>query len=262
MKSMIRVLLVLLAVPAFADSVWLHNGNRLEGQAATLPNGDVEISSAAGTLRLPGSIVARVETGQSAEAAAKAELAQLVPEDVAGRFDLAIRLESAGASTLSRAVLREVLRIAPEHREARRRLGEIDCDGDWLSPDECHATRGEVYYRGRWIGSSEWARLEALENQRRSAEADRRRQEVRLEAAMLQAQQVQQQSYGSQLHPHYWGAGGYVVVPPPAGTPAVPPVVQPPRPSPTSPSVVAPQSRSNTFRAADRPFRAADRPYR
>ncbi|MEE2777458.1 MAG: hypothetical protein VYE73_11945 [Acidobacteriota bacterium] len=258
MKTLLRTLCLLLAVPASADWVYLENGNRLQGTSQTLANGDFEITTAGGTLQLPAGLSERVESAASSESLADDELRTLSNDDAAGRFDLALRVEAAGASTLARRILGEVVRIDPGHEEARRRLGQVECDGKWLTELECHERRRQLYYRGRWIASSEWARIEALEVQRRAMDLEGRLQDARLAPLQVRSQETRP-VYGPYYQPYYWGSGYVAAAPTLASRAPVLPRLGPvarPAPRATAPN---PSNRSS-FRAPDRPFLGGSAP--
>ena len=224
MSAPARLTLILLStvVPAalgsaaLADVVHLKNGQRLEGVA--VESGEqVAIRSAVGELRIPATLVERIERGESLEDQAIRRLDRLRPNDVQGRLDLAMELDAAGANTLSRRILADVLALDPDHPGARRALGYVRCDDEWLTKDDCHARRGEVLYQGRWISAGDRTLLETLELQRRHGELERLRSQVQLESARLEAErQASATSYedpraggfGYPFDPYYYGGGG------------------------------------------------------
>ena len=59
------LLLSLMAVPMFADDVYLINGRKFEGVIAETTDSQVHIQMQGGTLSLPKSQVLRVDTGDS-----------------------------------------------------------------------------------------------------------------------------------------------------------------------------------------------------
>lgn len=236
---------------ARADVAVLENGNRLEGSVEELPSGEVAIHSALGTLRLPAHLVARIERGTSLEEEARAALDRLSPQDVEARYRLALRLRGEGAGTMARRVLEEILRLEPDHAGARRELGYVQCDGEWLPEDRCHELRGEVHYEGRWIDASEWALLRRLEMEREESRLAQLRAEARLEAARLAEQRrLDLFSPYPYYYPPFFGTG--VVVPFLTPRPLPPEKARPPAP-PSDPSsgpaaVAAPRHLRSGFR--------------
>jgi hypothetical protein len=213
-RSVCAGAVLLAAASASADVVFLQNGNQLEGQVSRTANGDIEILSAAGSLRLPPHMVVRVESAITVEQRAVEELAGLPSHDVEGRLQVARQLEAEGAGTLAREVYRQIVALSPDHAAARRALGEVDCDGQWLSEETCHRQRGEVLHRGQWISSEQWARLEALEISRRQAEIDRLRAEAQRQAMWIEERSrlSQQETYG--YGSFGWWGGAWLPRPP------------------------------------------------
>jgi hypothetical protein len=209
---------VLLCGPAVADVVHLKNGQRLEGSVIEA-DGQVKIVSTVGTIGFPADIVARIERGDSFEEQALERLRALPPNDIQGRIDLAIELERAGATTLAQRIYQSVLDRDPDDPTARRALGYVACDEEWLTVEECHRRRGEVLHQGRWVTADQRTMLEAIEQERRRSELERLRSDIEVESARLRAErEAAATSYGRggyydpYYDPYYYG-GGYPYYP-------------------------------------------------
>jgi hypothetical protein len=199
------------APPIAADVVHLKNGQRLEGDTIEA-DGQVAIHSAVGELRIPMDMVARIERGPSIEAEALRKLEATSPTDVDARAAIASELESNGAATLARRIYGDVLAIDPDHPVARRALGYVRCDGEWLIEDDCRRQRGQVLYQGRWVTTDERTVLETLEHQRRQSELERLRAEILVESARLEAQRQappRYSDYDPYYDPYYFGGVPY-----------------------------------------------------
>lgn len=243
-------LLLFASLSVRADVIYLRNGNRLEGEATRHPDGEVEIVSVGGSLRLPGAMVDRIEQGPTREALALAELETLASDDLGGRFRIAEQLEESGASTLARAVLHEILRIDPDHAGARRALGQRRCDGEWLTEEECHERRDEVLYKGRWIPTADWARMEALALEARRRDAERRLEQARLEALRAESQRLREEAWYSFYSYPFYPWLGWPVLPPGRGPRTHGPEHGERQRTPSPPARDAPEARVNRFRAS------------
>ena len=214
---------------AHADQVYLTNGKVLEGKARTLEDGRVEVQLTFGTLTLPGEKVERIEQGATLEERVQQTLRTLPASDVASRYDLARWCREQGSHTLSRRLMEEVLALDPNHAGARDALGYRLVDGQWLTDDEYHQSRGEMLFEGQWLPVETVHRLLAArashqldervaDARRAEREADLARlallQEAEREAAQREATPS---TYGLPFYPPYGTTYGVPVVTVPTG---------------------------------------------
>lgn len=203
---------------ARADLVHLRNGQKLEGDAVEA-NGEVSIRSAVGTIGVPASIVLRIERAPSRENRAVERLRALRPDDVDARVALAVELHDAGSNTLAQRIFGEVLERDPDHPVARRALGYVRCDEQWLTEQECHRRRGDVLHDGQWVSADQRLLLERLEHERRQSSLERLRAEMQVEAARLEVERQNAalayesggagaDPFGYPYDPYYGGAVG------------------------------------------------------
>jgi hypothetical protein len=178
------LLLLLTAVPVFADDVYLVNGRKFEGVIAETTDSQVRIRMQGGTLSLPKSQVLRVEAGDSnlgeylrrKEALKKGGSAREWLE--LARWAQGKELGQASRdAALAAADLDPTLEgLAP----ILRGYGYVldDQIGRWMPYAESMRRRGFVPYNGAWITGEEYAsRLRARE------EEEARRHAARQEAA-------------------------------------------------------------------------------
>jgi hypothetical protein len=175
--------------------------------------------SKARSIGFPADLVARIERGDSLEEQAMERLRGLAPNDIQGRIDLAVELDRAGATTLAQRIYQAVLDRDPDDPTARRALGYVSCDDQWLTEEECHRSRGEVLYQGNWVSADQRSMLEALDQERRKSELERLRSDIEVESARLRAErEAAATSYGGggyydpYYDPYYYG-GGYPYYP-------------------------------------------------
>jgi hypothetical protein len=200
------------AAPLFADVVRLKNGQSLEGEVIEA-GGQVKIRSAAGTIGFPADLVLRIERGDGTEKQALARLQSLAPNDVQGRVALALELQESGSTTLAQRIFESVLLRDPDQPTARRALGYVRCEDEWLTDEDCHRRHGQVLYQGRWVSTDERSVLDELEHARRQSELVRLRADIQIESARLQAEREAASTsyddgYGSPYYdPYYYGGG-------------------------------------------------------
>lgn len=191
--------------PATADEIHLTNGRVIEGDAQRLADGQLEVVTAYGRLTLPATLIDRVEPSVSLRQVLARARAALDDRDPAVLLEMALWCREEGAYTQARELLEEVLLLDPDHPEARRLLGYQRYRGQWLTDEEVHLARGEVWHDGRWMPAAQRDRLLALETARQQAAAAARyaaarRAEVEAEAARQAA------AYYSQPG-EPWGSG-------------------------------------------------------
>lgn len=189
-------LLVLLGSgSAVADELWLDNGRRLEGKVSILADGRVEVLASGSRWVLSGERVLRIAQRESLEEAVEAALAKLPATDAQSRFELAGLCQARGAATLAQRLLRQVLALEPGHEGARGVLGYERLEGQWLTREQIHAAKGEVFFRDRWLSAGERERILAWETAQAAAAAAAMRAESHAaelaarEARLAQAEQ-------------------------------------------------------------------------
>lgn len=147
--------LPLLSVSASRAEVFLlRTGGRVEGEwlnpqrAATE---DYLLRNTAGVqLTLAGSAVSRVLTTSNVEKQYR-ELMHKAPANIEGHWKLAEWCKDAGLTAQRKFHLEEIIKLDPDHEEARLALGYGRFpNGGWMTPDEFMQRQGYVKYRGLW----------------------------------------------------------------------------------------------------------------
>ena len=80
-------------------------------------------------------------------------------------------------------LLREVIELAPDHAEARERLGYIKRDGRWVEQEQELRAQGLVPFEGRWLTREQVVEIERLRTQATIAAREREKAEVELATA-------------------------------------------------------------------------------
>jgi hypothetical protein len=186
-RPLFLLLITLIAVPLFADDVYLTNGRKFEGVVAETTDSQVRIQMQGGTLSLPKSQVLRVETGDSSLAGylrRKEALKKNPAASAADWLELArwARSQGLGQATREAALTAAALDprlegLAPILRGYGYVLDEqLD---RWVPYEESMRRRGFVLANGQWITREEYAaKLRAREEEesvRRAAWEERAR---------------------------------------------------------------------------------------
>jgi len=170
----------LLSAGARGDVVHLEGGRVIEG--ATKIEGDrVIVALESGKIALPMRGVVRIEQTRPAIDEVRAREAAMGRDDVAALLELANFCRERDLRAKEHELLQRVLRIAPNHEEARRRLGYVRAKEGWITgPD-----------RARREESVELAkRREELEKKRAELELERKRAELTLSEARLERERA------------------------------------------------------------------------
>ncbi|HEY7215270.1 MAG TPA: hypothetical protein VIC28_11605 [Thermoanaerobaculia bacterium] len=191
-RPLFLLLLSLVAVPVFADDVYLTNGRKFEGVVAETTDSQVRIQMQGGTLSLPRSQVLRVESGDSSLAGylqRRDALKKNPAASAAAWLELARWARAQGLGQASReaalaaAVLDPRLQgLAPILRGYGYVLDEqLD---RWIPYEESMRRKGFVLSNGQWITREEYAvKLRALEaeNAQRRADQEERARSARVD---------------------------------------------------------------------------------
>jgi hypothetical protein len=150
---------------ARADVLELANGGRVEGKLVDSAEGNrdtVTIELAAGgTLVLPRTQVARVDSTSQAEAE-YAKLARTSPDTVEAHWNLAEWCRQHKLRAPAQKHLTRILELEPNHEPARAILGFRRNDGQWMTRDDVMESRGMVMYDGKYVTRQHVELLEKL----------------------------------------------------------------------------------------------------
>lgn len=177
---LIWLLLAILAVPAFADDVYLTNGESFEGVLAVEHGTQVKIRLPGGQVSLPLSMVERIERAPSAYQRFLDRRRELARTDADAAEWLALAERAYRDELLHNA--RETALIAAELDPGLEGLAPLlerfdyvlDPEiGRWITFERHMERRGMTRYGNRWLTHSEAAELRRVERE----VAERRREE-------------------------------------------------------------------------------------
>ena len=155
LRRLLVCLVLLLALAPFAsraeDVIYMSDGSRLRGKIVDESRREVTIETPAGRMVVPRGQISRVERQGDAQKEFEVRKAKLSSTDAPGWYELGSWCLSQKLAAQAEACWREVIRIAPDHENARAQLGHKKLDGKWLTEDEYYAAKGYVKYEGRWV---------------------------------------------------------------------------------------------------------------
>jgi len=172
--------LMLISVDAVlrADVIYLSNGGRVDGELLNPDESPRSVylvkTDSGGKLVLSEDQVERIVRKSELRRSYEARLRTL-PDTVAAHWDIAQRCVNAGMKDEQQFHLEQILRLDPDHKEARQALGYSFADGRWLTRDDWMTERGYVRDGGRWKLPQE-VEIEASYGTHEEAVVDWRRQ--------------------------------------------------------------------------------------
>ncbi len=156
----------LLAANLPGDEVVLKGGGVIKGSVVSEGASFLVVKTAYGTVTLETGDVSEIRYSSSDEKKLLADLAGLEPSDVTSRLKLARRAAAGGLEDTAKRIYAEILAIDPDENTARKALGYVKYDGQWVIPNEDGKSEGLVPYRGRWVTPQERQSLEAADADR------------------------------------------------------------------------------------------------
>jgi hypothetical protein len=163
MRARIAPLLVaLLAVsaPAFADTVVLRDGRRLQGRTESVGD-EIVIRQKHGEVRVAKADIVRIEHEDDVYSQLDRKQHDLGNGTADERYTLGVWCRDNHLDTESRAAFLSVLKLDPDHSGARAALGYVREDNRWITEDDQMRARGLVKLDNRWVTPAEKVRAEA-----------------------------------------------------------------------------------------------------
>jgi len=218
MRRRLCTALLLLAVPAGADEVYLKSGGRISGILMEQTATRVVLQTGPGTVSLPRTSIDHIVQQQSALQAYTERAAKLHPTDKEGWLDLALWAKDQGLETQARETFARVLALDPGNALAQAGLGRIWMNNRWLSEAEARQARGDVLFEGHWVSPSEREDMIRERSERRADERARRESEARVAEAEARTRALEAETRRAEADsasggvPYGWGGGGGFIV--------------------------------------------------
>lgn len=152
-----------LAAPGFADVIELKTGGRVTGVVEKLDQGDYQVTTHAGTvIRLDRLHVTKVDE-HTAEERSYAGRSRSAPDTVEGQLALANWCREHNLGTQAQTHAQRVVELDPTNVEARQMLNFRNVDGAWMTREQVMASRGLVWFEGKYRTRQEIAMREREE---------------------------------------------------------------------------------------------------
>lgn len=171
-------LVLVLAPPGRADEIHLKDGTVVSGKVALEDDHYYAVVNRHRKYLIKKEDVKERVRKKSFMEEYEERLAALPVDDAEAVFEFARWLESRDWQERAYRAYQEVVRIDPDHREARLALGYRRFEGEWLSPDEVKRRQGLVEFHGQWYTKHELAELKkqlAKDDELRQAYEESRR---------------------------------------------------------------------------------------
>jgi hypothetical protein len=204
------VIIVLAAVPAFADDIHLRGGGQITGQIVEQTEDSVTVDIGGGTITARMSSVVKIDKNASPLQEFRARAAEIAQGDADAWRELARWAGDHALSSQARQAYEEVLKILPDDDEANTATGMVRLDGRWVPEEESYRARGYVQFEGTWMTPAEQQSILAeRQAQQAQAEADRRANEARVAAieAEQRAEREREEEERANDDVVYWGWG-------------------------------------------------------
>ncbi|MBI1850623.1 MAG: hypothetical protein HYR85_09800, partial [Planctomycetes bacterium] len=128
--------IVLVALGARADVVYLRAGGKVEGVVVSEGSDSVQVKTRFGMQTIARVDVLRIEKKDTPEQIYAQRLASLKADDVAGFLDLARFCKENKLTVEWKAALEKVVSLDSDNAEAQTGLGRVKFDGAWMTPAE------------------------------------------------------------------------------------------------------------------------------
>ncbi len=152
--------LVLLPCVALADKVILKDGGEVIGKVVVTET-EVEVTVREGMkVSIPKDQVKEIIFEKTPVEEFEERLAKIDAEDAAGFYELGLWAREQGLKEEARRTFEKVIKLAPDHAGARKELGYIRHEGEWVLYEEAMKDKGLVRYKGRWVTPEKKKELE------------------------------------------------------------------------------------------------------
>ncbi len=161
MRFSVAVAVCLLAAGAvFADTVVLKEGGEVVGKV-TVTAKEVVVDIRPGmTVAFPKDQVKEIIFENTPREEFEARFKKIQVRDAAGFYSLGLWAKDQGLKDEAKRSFEMVIECEPDHTGARKELGHIRHEGNWLPYEKAMKAKGLVRHRGRWVTPGEKEKLE------------------------------------------------------------------------------------------------------
>jgi len=151
--------LSLAAVRICADEVMLASGGRIQGEVISKDDRQLVMQTAYGRVTFEIADISQITYSTPLEKQLKMQLSALASSEVAARLQLAAAAAAGGLKDLASSIYTQVIAIDPNEKTARKALGYIFYEEEWVTQRDKELHPGLVPYRGQWVRAEERAVL-------------------------------------------------------------------------------------------------------
>lgn len=153
---------------ACADVVGLRNGGVLRGEVEASDDkaAQVDVRTLTGGRIVLDKGQVQTVTRRRLVLEEYESRAKTTPDTVDDQWELALWCRDRHLSSQRQAHLENVVRLDPEHEKARRMLGHVRRNGEWVNKDDAMLRQGYVKYEGEFVTPQERDILEQQDAQR------------------------------------------------------------------------------------------------
>jgi len=174
-------IIVLAALPAFADDVYLKGGGQITGEIIARSEDSVTVDvGGGGSITARMSSIVRIEEGISPLQEYRARAEDIPAGDAEAWRELARWAKVRALSSQALKAYSQVVAILSDDQEANRALGRVQLNGEWVTEEESYLARGYVEFEGQWMTPSE--RQTILAERRAREESDRQSNQAKIQA--------------------------------------------------------------------------------
>jgi len=156
--------------------LFLQGDREMEGEVVEVSQFTLKLKSRFGVAEIQLSDVIRWESFRTAAERFEERAAAC---DTADEWcDLGDWAQSEGEGELAERAWREATKLEPRSERARKALGEVEYEGEWLPLAEAMKRQGKEYYQGEWRTPEEIAELQRLEEETAKAAKLKGRREL------------------------------------------------------------------------------------
>jgi hypothetical protein len=144
------------------DVIYTKTGGKVEGEILEGRSDEsvVFVETSFGKVEIPRDEIERIEPSPGPPEEYTRRQKE-TPATAESQYALALWCVDNDLPTEYRFHLQEVIRLDPNHAAARKRLGFVQRQGQWLTEEEAKSADGYVKFRGKWVLPQERARQEA-----------------------------------------------------------------------------------------------------
>ncbi len=143
------------------DVIFKQDGTRLKGTILKETSKSVKIKTLGGTLKIPRNEILRIERDGDVFRTFNARKKKLKGRNFKGWYTLGTWAQEQELYPQAIDCFHEVIRIEPDHEEARWELGyrRSKKSGDWVTENQYYTERGYKRWEDRWVSDGDFSKL-------------------------------------------------------------------------------------------------------